>query len=132
MKPEADDPWRDYASVYFRVILVLAALDANHDYVISASEIANAPTALRTLDQDHDGKLEHTVKARSLASGSLPILGLAITQVLQGFGQVPLSFEQNQGQIDPPVRFLSRGSGYGLFFTANEAVLSLQTGSGGQ
>ena len=36
---------------------VLAALDANHDQVISAAEIANAPIALRALDQDHDGKL---------------------------------------------------------------------------
>ena len=58
MKPEpGQDPWSDYASVYFRVILVLAVLDANHDHVISSSEIANAPRALRTLDRDHDGKL---------------------------------------------------------------------------
>jgi len=58
LKPEAErDPWSDYASVYFRVIRVLAILDANHDHVISSSEIANAPTALWALDQNHDGKL---------------------------------------------------------------------------
>lgn len=35
-------------------------------------------------------------------------------------------FEANQGQTDPRVKFLSRGRGYGLFLTADEAVLELQ------
>ncbi len=42
---------------------------------------------------------------------------------------VPMFFEANQGQTDPRVKFLSRGHGYGLFLTANEAVLSLQRSS---
>jgi hypothetical protein len=33
------------------------ALDANHDGVIDADEIANAPAALKTLDKNGDGKL---------------------------------------------------------------------------
>jgi hypothetical protein len=37
--------------------LVIAALDANHDGVISADEIANAPAVLRTLDKNGDGQL---------------------------------------------------------------------------
>jgi hypothetical protein len=45
---------------------------------------------------------------------------------LAGYGQLPLSFEINQGQTDPQVNFLSRGSGYTLFLTPSEAVLSLQ------
>src|SRR5437870_802449 len=44
----------------------------------------------------------------------------------QAYGQLPLSFEPNQGQVDPQVNFLSRGSGYTLFLTPTEAVLSLQ------
>lgn len=36
---------------------VIAVLDANHDGVISADEIANASTALLTLDKNADGKL---------------------------------------------------------------------------
>lgn len=47
-----------FTAVYFRVISVLGALDADHDYVISAAEIANAPAALRNLDRNHDGKLD--------------------------------------------------------------------------
>ena len=38
--------------------------------------------------------------------------------------QIPVSFEVNHGQTDPPVQFLSRGSGYALFLTSQEAVLS--------
>lgn len=36
---------------------VIEALDANHDGVIDANEIANAPAALKTLDKNGDGKL---------------------------------------------------------------------------
>jgi hypothetical protein len=36
---------------------LVAALDANHDGVIDADEIANAPAALKTLDKNGDGKL---------------------------------------------------------------------------
>ena len=39
---------------------------------------------------------------------------------------MPLFFEPNQGQTDPQVKFLARGSGYGIFLTTNEAVLKLQ------
>jgi len=53
------NPYPDEVPInpYFRLILVLAALDADRDNVISASEIANAPAALRKLDKNHDGKL---------------------------------------------------------------------------
>ncbi len=44
------------------------------------------------------------------------------------YGQLPLSFEANQGQTDQQVDFLSRGSGYTLFLTPGEAVLSLAAG----
>ncbi|HSY18357.1 MAG TPA: EF-hand domain-containing protein [Candidatus Acidoferrales bacterium] len=36
---------------------IIAALDANHDGVIDADEIANASAALKTLDKNGDGKL---------------------------------------------------------------------------
>ena len=47
-------------------------------------------------------------------------------QVQASFLSVPLSFEANQGQTDPQVKFLSRGPGYGLFLTPSEAVLALR------
>ena len=48
-------------------------------------------------------------------------------QLAEAYGKLPLSFEANQGQTDNRVDFLSRGSGYTLFLTANEAVLSLSS-----
>ncbi len=39
---------------------------------------------------------------------------------------LPLNFEPNQGQTDPRVQFLSRGSGYSLFLTADEVILNLE------
>lgn len=41
------------------------------------------------------------------------------------YGKLPLSFEANEGQTDDRVKFLSRGSGYTLFLTSNDAVLVL-------
>src|SRR5437867_2014904 len=50
----------------------------------------------------------------------------ATSALLASYGQLPLSFESNQGQTDPSVHFLARGPGYGVFLTSTEAVLSLQ------
>lgn len=41
------------------------------------------------------------------------------------YGQLPMSFEANQGQTDAPVQYLSHGNGYSLFLTSDAAVLSL-------
>ena len=47
-------------------------------------------------------------------------------QLRTDFASLPLVFEPNQGQSDARVKFLARGAGYGLFLTADEAVLTLQ------
>ena len=47
-------------------------------------------------------------------------------RAVESYGKLPLSFEVNKGQTDSRVKFLSRGSGYSLFLTGNEAVLSLR------
>ena len=53
------------------------------------------------------------------AAGLPPVAGFSL----------PLFFEPNHGQTDARVKFLARGSGYGLFLTADEAVLKLHRGS---
>ena len=45
------------------------------------------------------------------------------------YGRLPLTFEENHGQSDPSVRFVSRGNGYVAFLTAGGAVLSLRSTS---
>ena len=50
-------------------------------------------------------------------------------RIAETYGKLPLSFEANQGQSDKQVKFLSRGQGYTLFLTGDEAVLSLRRSS---
>lgn len=42
------------------------------------------------------------------------------------YGQLPLSFEANQGQTDAQVDFVARGQGYTIFLTPQAAILKLQ------
>ena len=46
-------------------------------------------------------------------------------RVVENYGKLPLSFEANTGQTNLGVKFLSRGRGYTLFLTSDEAVLEL-------
>ncbi len=41
------------------------------------------------------------------------------------YAQLPMRFERNRGQTDARARFITRGPGYTLFLTKNEAVYSL-------
>jgi hypothetical protein len=50
-------------------------------------------------------------------------------RLVAAYSKLPLSFELNQGQTDPRVKFLSRGSGYSLFLTGDEAVLVFRKGN---
>jgi hypothetical protein len=45
------------------------------------------------------------------------------------YGQAPLSFEANQGQMDPQVKFLSRGSAYSVSLTSGGMTLTLRPSS---
>jgi hypothetical protein len=59
-----------------------------------------------------------------LATPSGP--GGANPRVVEAYGQLPLGFEANEGQTAAEVKFLARGSGYALFLTPAEAVLTLR------
>src|SRR5207245_2832326 len=47
-------------------------------------------------------------------------------KIVESYGKLPLSFEANEGQTDVRVKFLSRGAGYTLFLTSDEAIFSLR------
>src|SRR5271157_1334378 len=79
----------------------------------------------------------HTGTKSSLTAASHPALAASGTPTtlisqhadarwVEAYGKLPLAFEKNEGQTDPRVRFLSRGGGYQLFLTSDEAVLSLR------
>src|SRR5262245_17289329 len=46
--------------------------------------------------------------------------------VAAAYHGLPIYFEANQGQTDPRVAFVSRGNGYQLFLSPDEAVLSVR------
>jgi hypothetical protein len=48
-----------------------------------------------------------------------------------GYGNLPLAFEANHGQVASQVDFLARGNGYMLSLTPSEAVLNLRNDAGG-
>jgi photosystem II stability/assembly factor-like uncharacterized protein len=50
-------------------------------------------------------------------------------RVSEAYGNLPISFEANQGQFDSRVKFVSRGNGCTMFLTANEAVFQLRVGT---
>jgi hypothetical protein len=90
-----------------------------------------SPTSRRARRTPARGKLYSPIRLeqleeRCLLATSLTGNGLGSEQLQAAYGQLPLSFEANQGQTAAQVNFLARGPGYGLFLTPGEAVLSLQ------
>ncbi|HKP35516.1 MAG TPA: SBBP repeat-containing protein [Pyrinomonadaceae bacterium] len=49
---------------------------------------------------------------------------------IQSFGELPLTFELNKGQLEKDVKFLSRGSRGDVFLTSRETILCLGKGDG--
>jgi hypothetical protein len=68
---------------------------------------------------------QRTVKSAVTAPsvGSSAVKAKAIAN----YGKLPLSFEVNRGQAGKDVKFLTRGQGYALLLTGQDAVLSLSS-----
>src|SRR5467141_2152384 len=43
-------------------------------------------------------------------------------RLVSGYGKLPLTFEENQGQTDARVKFLARGSGYTVFLSDDQTT----------
>ncbi len=67
-----------------------------------------------------------TVNAASPVAATTTHAAVTGKRVAASYMKVPLSFEANQGQTDPAVKFVSRGSGYSMFLTRDEMVLNLE------
>jgi hypothetical protein len=55
--PDPFEAWLKLARPYFASMPVLRALDTDGDFALSPWELGNAPTALRKLDTNHEGKV---------------------------------------------------------------------------
>ena len=85
-----------------------------------------APRDTRTPDrarQPSESVRDHTSAA--LVRPALRHQGLPV-EVKEKYAQVPLSFEANQGQSGPAVKFIARGHGYSLFLTSTGLAFSVQ------
>jgi hypothetical protein len=72
--------------------------------------------------------LAATTALAALAASPRPSQSASPTanlQASQNYGKLPLSFEDNHGQIDSSAKFVSHGKGYSLFLTDGAAILAL-------
>src|SRR5258707_5532299 len=93
-------------------LVVLAAL---------VSAVFIFATSKETAKFLHSGAQQNSVSSAPHASSSK-----ANPQWNAAYANLPLRFEENQGQSAQEVRFVSRGAGYQLFLTSQEAVLALR------
>jgi len=82
---------------------------------------------LSNLDRSHNS-VEPAIK--DSVSGAPSTVDESLHRLaIETFGQLPISFEANEGQMDPRVHFSSRGGGYNLFLTPNETVVVVNKSS---
>jgi uncharacterized protein (TIGR03437 family) len=89
--------------------------------------LSQLSSATRTISARRVNDLDHANKASRLREAD----PAAKHRVSESYGRLPLSFEANEGQFDPRVKFTSRGSGYALSLAQTEIALSLSNGGTG-
>ncbi len=102
--------------------LITLCLWVGSQALVGPNGIRPRPSAARpyVLGAEHvlqGGQVIHQL--RKADAGAVPAAKPAVL-----YAKLPLSFEANQGQTDARVKFLSRGRGYSLFLTGDEAVLA--------
>ncbi len=104
--------------------------------LLSAGPVPEVASLEPSLSPQHSALSTSDVSVLSPESSVLSVQDSAlstssnISRLSDLYGSLPLSFELNQGQTDSDVKFLSRGPGYALFLTSDEAVLSLSQARG--
>src|ERR1700722_6518234 len=70
-----------------------------------------------------------TVSAAFRLAAASTVTGQATQAKLAAeYLKLPMTFEINEGQTDPQVKAMSRGSRYGLFMTSDESVFVVAPG----
>lgn len=76
-------------------------------------------------DQAASGTSTVQDQAISVKKSASPVSDSEKAKWVDAYGKLPMGFEENRGQTDGRVRFVSHGQGYELFLTPREAVLAL-------
>lgn len=99
----------------------------NSKYAFSSLVAISLVLGVSGLHRSHQ-KAEAPRKAGASSSFGLRTTA-NLTPVVSSTGlssslHLPLSFEENEGQVDPRVKFLAKGAGYEIFLTADGLTLS--------
>src|ERR1700722_16126912 len=94
---------------------VAASLAIAFSFLFIVNRSSHKQTSLKTLPS----------AAKSLGANG-PVSAMADAEVMKAYGQLPLSFEANQGQSAADVKYLSRGDGYLLSRRDQEADLTFR------
>ena len=70
--------------------------------------------------------------AQTATNQAPPLNSRLARQAQTNYGKLPLTFEANQGQTDPQVKFMAHGSGYSIFLTSGQMVLALRSSAAKQ
>ncbi len=107
-----------WAAVSVGILLLLSAIIFRAISTLTLAAARPAKTA--------QAKMTPTpTPARVKASYGHGNVATSKPRILEAYGKLPMAFEANRGQTDRRVKFLSRGNGYRVFLTSNEAVLAL-------
>ena len=91
---------------------------------VAAASLSNVSLNDRTFPGAFLTGLENPVVSEPEESLTLP-LPASVPKVDRSFGQVPLRFERNEGQLNAEAKFLARGPGYHLVLTNADAMTVL-------
>ena len=101
---------------------LLFSADLTGGLLLGADVGAGAAAEHRTLTESGE--------YASLAAESAAATPESSAATVAAYAQLPLAFEQNQGQADVGIDFLAQGSGYGIALANGNAVLNFNTDLG--
>ena len=99
--------------------------------VLVSPLMTRVPVTLAESDSAYAGNSSASLRLSMTENTSVDGVPASVDPALQArlktaYGKLPLSFEPNQGQTHPHVKFLSRSHNYTLFLTPTEAVMTLR------
>jgi hypothetical protein len=107
-----------WAAVSVGILLLLSAIIFRATYTLNLAAARPAKQAqAKMTPTPAPARVNAAYRHGNVATGK--------PRILEAYGKLPMAFEANRGQTDRRVKFLSLGSGYSVFLTANEAVLAL-------
>src|ERR1022692_2918345 len=105
--------------------MTLGRISARNSIRENGAGIACALTVCLAFSQVGQISPPVPLRRRSVSlSRSASVARTRNAKIAASYNQLPMSFEENRGQADRRVKFLSRGRDYTLYWTASEVILA--------